>query len=158
MNKKVAKHKIDSRDSKINLPTNEEGHRDNAVQQKKMKTSQRLIKKYSQQEKAEDTEITKFIEGFKSFGHDVVSCFTRGYCYWFSFILNTRFPGGTICYNTMNHYVYRYEGRLYDITGDCTEEWDNGFLYTWDEYTEMESGSCHLNRLIQCCILKNSDV
>lgn len=105
----------------------------------------------------DDINIDTFIKGFRIFGNDVISCFTRGYCYWFSFILNVRFPGGIICYSTMNHYVYKYKGRLYDITGDCTDEWNNRFLYTWEEYMRMESGSRHLKRLMECCILKNND-
>lgn len=107
--------------------------------------------------KGPDTDMTTFIKGFRRFGNDVVSCFTRGYCYWFSVILSLRFPGGTICYSTMNHYVYRYKGRLYDITGDCTDEWNNGYLTVWEEYKRLENGSGHLKRLIECCILKSSE-
>jgi len=104
--------------------------------------------------------IEEFIKDFKSFGtsNEIVECFTKGYCYWFAFILKNRFPKGEIYYNAMNHFVLKYNNRLYDITGDCTDNWDNEFLMHWDSFVDIEKGSSYLNSLFQNTILKNKEI
>lgn len=40
-------------------------------------------------------------------------------CYYFSVILQNRFPGGTICYlPRTGYFAYRYMGRYYDAEGE----------------------------------------
>lgn len=102
-------------------------------------------------------DVEKFIADFKKFGsgEEIINCFTQGYCYWFAFILKTRFPEGEICYNTLNHFVFKYKNKLYDITGECSDKWDNEYLYLWDEFIKKEANSEHLEVIKQCCIYKN---
>jgi hypothetical protein len=104
-----------------------------------------------------EIDIETFIKDFRGYGtgNEIIECFTQGHCYWFAFILSNRFPEGEIYYNTMNHFIFKYNNRLYDITGDCTDKWDNEYLYSWNEYQKLENGSEHLSLLEQCCIYKN---
>jgi hypothetical protein len=104
-----------------------------------------------------EVDIETFIRDFRNYGtgEEIIKCFTEGYCYWFAFILKNRFPEGEIYYNTMNHFVFKYNNRLYDITGDCTNKWDNEYLYKWDEYQKMENGSEYIKLLEHCCVYKN---
>lgn len=97
--------------------------------------------------------VESFIKNFNK-SEEVVKCFTEGCCYWFAVILKERFPAGEIYYNTLNHFVFKHNDDLYDITGNCTDKWDNEYLYKWDDYRTMEQGSTHLQSLIQDSILK----
>lgn len=102
-------------------------------------------------------EIEKFIHEFKNFGtgKEIIDCFTNGYCYWFAYILQTRFPYGSIYYIPVdNHFVYECFNGFYDITGDCTEKYDRLNMISWAEYQMKELGSSHYNKLINDCILK----
>lgn len=102
-------------------------------------------------------DIETFIKDFRNYetGKEIIERFTQGYCYWFAYILINRFPDGEIYYNTMNHFVFKYNNRLYDITGDCTDKWDNEYLYDWNEYQKKEKDSEHIKLLEHCCINKN---
>lgn len=104
-----------------------------------------------------ETDIESFIKDFKNFGtsNEIIECFTRGNCYWFAFILKNRFQNGQIYYNTMNHFVFKYKNKLYDITGECTNKWDNEGLYNWDKYKKIENNSKYIKLLEHCCIYKN---
>lgn len=102
-------------------------------------------------------EIKKFIQGFKNFGtgEQIIDCFSNGNCFWFSYILKARFPYGEICYFPIyNHFVYKAFNRIFDITGDCTTNYDTSQMISWSEYQIKELGSSHLDRLIDDCILK----
>lgn len=53
---------------------------------------------------------------------EMVDCvdklFTCGACYWFAEILYQRYCAGCICYDPIEgHFVWRYDGVYYDITG-----------------------------------------
>jgi len=101
--------------------------------------------------------IKSFIEDFKKFGtgKEIEDCFLYGYCYWFARILRERFGEGEILYCPQeNHFVYAAFGRIFDITGDCTETYENSYMTFWSNYQKIEEGSTHLNRLIKDCILK----
>ena len=102
-------------------------------------------------------EIKKFIHDFKSFGtgKEIIDCFSNGYCFWFTYILKARFPYGEIYYFPIhNHFVYKAFNRIFDITGDCTPQYDTSQMIPWAEYQMKELGSSHLDRLIDNCILK----
>lgn len=52
--------------------------------------------------------------------------FTKGFCYYFAIIMQTRFPGGQILYDKeYAHFVYKYNNKLYDITGNVTKKYHN---------------------------------
>ena len=74
--------------------------------------------------------IEDFIHQFNAFGDDVRKCFSYGMCYHFSHILGFRFRDeDTHClYDPVNnHFATQINGRIYDITGDITEE----TIYSW---------------------------
>lgn len=69
-----------------------------------------------------------FIKQFKSMNkqHVLENTFTKGYCYYFAIIMQTRFPGGKIMYDSdYAHFVYQYKNKLYDITGNVTNQYTN---------------------------------
>jgi hypothetical protein len=71
----------------------------------------------------EKKEILEFVKNFKKF-HDVKAStienvFMNGNCYYFAIILKHRF-GGSIWYlPTANHFVWKYDGVFYDVTGEA---------------------------------------
>lgn len=93
-------------------------------------------------------EIKEFIERFtlKNKLQDTIMTFTQGCCFWFAYILHTRFPNSVIMYDpVINHFVTEIEHRLYDITGDVTEQYQ---VVCWDTYPdELEK-----KRIIRDCI------
>lgn len=82
-------------------------------------------------------EVINFINKFKSYNKNQVleKTFLEGYCYYFAIILKERFKEGKILYDKVeNHFVFSYNNKLYDITGNVTnkhelknisEEWNN---------------------------------
>ena len=92
-------------------------------------------------------DVLNFIERFHlDDGVDIV--FTRGCCYWFAAILCERFPEQSrLMYDQIeNHFVVEIEGRLYDITGDVTDEYD---VTPWDELDD----DLLKRRIIRDCIM-----
>lgn len=76
-------------------------------------------------------EVLNFIDRFT--GGDkkaaVEECFTRGCCFWFAHILVSRFPQGALAYDEIaNHFGCSVGGRVYDITGDVTDD------YSWEPW------------------------
>lgn len=65
--------------------------------------------------------ISRFHKNTKS--DDITEVFTNGCCYWFAHILCTRFKGRIMYDPVVGHFVAKIGGRLYDITGDVTEEY-----------------------------------
>lgn len=64
-------------------------------------------------------EVLTFIKNFKepatATAHEL---FLRGDCYWFAYILTTRFPRGEIYYLPIeNHFITKIGSYYYDITG-----------------------------------------
>lgn len=72
-----------------------------------------------------------------------------GNCYYFSYILSSRFPDGKIYYDVINgHFVFYHSGIFYDWTGivklkDNFIEWDK-----FDEYDSLQK-----QRIIRDCIM-----
>ena len=93
-------------------------------------------------------EIIAFIDRFTLQGalQDTIITFTQGCCYWFSYIMHTRFPDSAVMYDPIeNHFVIEIEGRLYDITGEVTNDYK---VVDWNTYPdEIEK-----KRIIQDCI------
>lgn len=99
--------------------------------------------------------ILCFIEQFKEKGREEIEdTFLNGQCYWFAYILVSRF-GGTIWFNPLiPHFCAKIDRHLYDITGvqPNGEHW-----YEWETYKKImlqENKKSELNDVIQSCILK----
>ena len=99
--------------------------------------------------------ILSFIEQFKEKGREEIEdTFLNGQCYWFAYILVSRF-GGTIWFNpTIPHFCAKIDRHLYDITGLK----ENGeYWYEWETYKKIMTQECkslQLKDIIQSCILK----
>ena len=96
--------------------------------------------------------VLRFIEDFKRFDTgQVTRTFTNGYCYWFAFILHTRFPDSEIVYYSAgNHFACKIRNRIFDITGDITNK--NLFFESWDEFQKAEP--LEATRVARYCITK----
>lgn len=93
-------------------------------------------------------KIKSFINRFH-ISSDIDEVFTSGCCYWFAFVLLTRFAdeGAVIMYDEIcNHYGTRINGRVYDITGDVTDD------YFWIEWGDLDD-EIHKERIIRDCIM-----
>lgn len=78
-------------------------------------------------------EVERFIRHFNN-NDGTVKTFTCGCCYWFAVILLIRFGNrdAKIMYDRrINHFATMIEGRVYDITGDVTDE------YEWDLWDDV---------------------
>ena len=82
--------------------------------------------------------VQRFIREFKRFDTgQVTRTFTNGYCYWFAFILHTRFPDSEIVYyDAGNHFACKIGKRIFDITGDITDK--HLFFESWEEFKKNE--------------------
>ena len=93
-------------------------------------------------------DVLRFIRRF--FGSE--QTFTSGCCYWFAYILTSRFEDGEIVLAVIeNHFLTRIHGRLYDITGDVTEKYESSVLVSWcdmDAYDVLQK-----ERIVRDCIL-----
>lgn len=96
--------------------------------------------------------VLRFIRDFKQFDKgEVTRTFTNGYCYWFAFILHTRFPDSEIVYYSAgNHFACKIKNRIFDITGDITDK--NLFFEPWEEFKKFDS--LETARIIKYCIDK----
>lgn len=96
--------------------------------------------------------ILNFISQFRELGAE--NCFSNGMCYYFTLILRKRFDPfySTIMYDEiMNHFATRIDGRIYDITGDIT---DNP-QYHWERWSTIkERDELHASRIQRDCIDK----
>lgn len=93
-------------------------------------------------------EVLSFIARFTNNGkwQEVIESFTCGCCYWFAHILCTRFPKAVMTYDPVkNHFATLIGERLYDITGDVTDEYK---VVTWHDYCD----ELHKQRIINQCI------
>lgn len=74
---------------------------------------------------------------------------TTGNCYYFALILHDRFKTGTIFYDVINgHFIYFYNGKYYDWTGDINPD---GKLVEWNKFDEYDSTL--KQRIIKDCLL-----
>lgn len=71
--------------------------------------------------------ILNFIQNLK--GSEKV--FLNGCCYWFAFILQERFGGNMMYEPVINHFIQEIGGRLYDASGDVTEQYTTEYLMFW---------------------------
>jgi hypothetical protein len=96
-------------------------------------------------------DILGFIRGFnQAENNDVLKkTFTQEYCYYFSVILRERFPGGTIVYAPIiGHFLYKIQGKLYDITGEV----DIDIYHDFEIYPDR----LQKERIVRDCILKTN--
>lgn len=96
--------------------------------------------------------VIRFIRDFKRFDTgEVTRTFTNGYCYWFAYILHTRFPDSEIVYYSAgNHFACKIKNRIFDITGDITDK--HLFFESWEEFKKEEP--LEATRIIKYCISK----
>lgn len=85
--------------------------------------------------------ILEFISKFSDDGSNkqVIKLFTEKCCYWFAEILANRFSGKhpIIVYDIdMCHFGTKIDNRVYDITGDVTDQYD---WIPWDEVSVRDS-------------------
>ena len=108
----------------------------------------------STQEKDLFPDVLMFIGRFSTDGNktrqEVVECFTRGCCWWFAYILKHRFlfecdPEIMVDY-VANHFGCKIQERVYDITGDVTEQ------YKWEPWQDCSDESLK-KRISECCIM-----
>lgn len=77
---------------------------------------------------------------------NIKETFTNGCCYWFAYILCSRFSQSKLMYDvTENHFVAQIGDRLFDITGDVTDRYN---VIEWEKYDDK----LHKERLIRDCI------
>ena len=101
----------------------------------------------------ETKEIIDFINNFSAFGKGVKNAFTSGCCYWFAFILKTRFsPFAEIYFNkTENHFACKIGKNLYDITGNCNNTYE-GIWENWHNF--KTNNKIFAEKISKDCILK----
>lgn len=93
--------------------------------------------------------VLQFISRFTSNGQyeQVEEAFTCGCCYWFAFILISRFPNSTLMYDEIeNHFAVMIDGVIYDITGDVTEKYE---MSPWEDLGDDLLRA----RIVRDCIL-----
>lgn len=79
--------------------------------------------------------ILAFIKAF----HGAETVFTTGGCWWFSYILQGRFHGARPIYlPAPGHFVTDIDGRLYDATGDVTDEYADASKVPWSEMGQYD--------------------
>lgn len=70
------------------------------------------------------SNVSAFLKRFHS-SDSVDDVFTNGCCYWFAYVLFARFfaDGAEIVYDPIDgHFGTRIYGRVFDITGDVTDD------------------------------------
>jgi len=86
-------------------------------------------------------KVLDFIRQFKSYNKEEVleNTFLKGFCYYFSIILQERF-GGEILYEPVEgHFIIKIDDRYYDIRGDVTYMYCNKTLYIKEEWITNRS-------------------
>lgn len=88
----------------------------------------------------ERPEIEVFIERFKeNYPKELEYAFTHGNCYFFALILKHIYPEGHIYYHWSDHFVFSFNNKLYDITGEVTEKYlDGRLIVPWEELQEFD--------------------
>lgn len=95
-------------------------------------------------------EILNFIKNFNG----AENVFLNGCCYWFAFILLSRFGGEIKYFEILNHFVTNINGRLYDISGDVTEKYKDEIIKKWEDVEDYDPSL--FNRIVRDCILKKN--
>ena len=94
-----------------------------------------------------NSEVSGFLKRFHT-DADIDGVFTNGCCYWFAYILFTRFlrEGAEIVYDPIKgHFGTRIYGRVFDITGDVTDD------HFWVPFKEMDASQ--KKRVERDCIM-----
>jgi len=96
-------------------------------------------------------EVFGFISRFTNNGkfQQVITAFTCGCCYWFAQILCERFAqySPVLVYDeVMNHFATEICGRVYDISGDVTDQFD------WSPWEDLNDSSLR-KRIIRDCVM-----
>lgn len=102
--------------------------------------------------------VMKFIARFTNNGkrREVIECFSCGCCYWFAEVLWNRFTLEVVDTNCdivydpiINHWACRIDDRIYDITGDITDNKE----YRWEDWNRfMFQDMALTKRLLRDCI------
>ena len=96
--------------------------------------------------------ILNFIKQFRDLGAE--NCFSNGMCYYFTLVLRKRFGPfcSTILYDeVINHFATQIDGRIYDITGDITDNQE----YHWKRWTTVVAEDPkHSKRIYRDCVDK----
>ena len=97
--------------------------------------------------------VMNYIHQFSVYGPEVVECFSRGMCYQFTLIMCARFGHSArrVYDPVINHFAVEIDGRIYDITGDITDNKRYVWEY-WDTYQYKDS--LHTKRIIRDCFRK----
>ena len=97
--------------------------------------------------------ILNYIKQFRDFGPEIVNLFSNGMCWQFSIILRDRFGYyNPIAYDPVaNHFALWIDDRIYDITGDITDDPQYKFVF-WDTYKFQDTKE--MQRIYRDCILK----
>lgn len=102
--------------------------------------------------------VLQFINDFKKINKDIIEeLFTRGYCFWFAYILQGRFDlpnyHSKIYYNDIeNHFICRVGKYFYDITGEIK---NTNHYIPWEDYQNKEFS--HSIIITKYCILKEKE-
>lgn len=94
--------------------------------------------------------IEEFIEIFKKgFNEEeLVKTFTQGNCYHFAVILKDIYPDGVIEYDYVNgHFIFNYEGKYYDITGEVSVM--DTYIFDVNKMDQLE-----YYRILRDCVYK----
>lgn len=99
-------------------------------------------------------KVLRFIKNFSN--PDTVKTFTEGCCFWFAYILDTRFemdpdrPSHRMMYNDVTgHFACEIDGTLYDITGELPRD------RYWVPWTDWFAGEPSYREIVvRDCIMK----
>lgn len=96
-------------------------------------------------------EVLEFIKSFSK----AKSTFLFGCCYWFAVILRERFEGSQIVYFPVeNHFATQICGRIYDASGDITDEYLDAKAIPWSKMREYDE--LQYERIVKYCVRKES--
>lgn len=90
-------------------------------------------------------KVEKFIKEFKfAYSQELEYVFLNGNCYHFAVILKDIYPEASLVYHEIEgHYLTLIDNRLYDITGDVTNNYNiygmisDDFLYNIEKNIEL---------------------
>ena len=96
-------------------------------------------------------EVESFIQEFKKLhSAELEDSFLNGNCYWFAYILKSRFGTGSIIYCQIdNHFLYKLSESYYDIRGKVHPPQD---ATDWIQY--MIDEPLDASRVLRDCVYK----
>lgn len=92
-------------------------------------------------------DVLRFISRFTDNGKrsEVLETFKYGCCYWFAQVLCERFKAKMMYDPVQNHFAAAIDDRLYDISGDVTDDMN---AVVWNDYDDEP----HKQRIIKYCV------